>query len=136
MSEDRRHSLTERVTVNFSPAQLERLEKYLQRYSENLGGFIRRAALEKLDQLGVPAEKEGLGDLLDEAGATSREDLPSSRKCNTRRLVARVLCRFLRDGFARPVHNLGHNHDVASKGVTPSRDSQADPLLPFQAAVV
>jgi len=55
------------VTVNFSPAQLKRLEKYLQRYSENLGGFIRRAALEKLDQLGVPAEKEGLGDLLDEA---------------------------------------------------------------------
>ena len=67
MSEDRRHSLTERVTVNFSPAQLKRLENYLQRYSENLGGFIRRAALEKLDQLGVPVEKGGLGDLVDEA---------------------------------------------------------------------
>ena len=53
MLEDRRHSLTERVTVNFSPAQLERLERYLQRYGENLGGFIRRAALEKLDQLGA-----------------------------------------------------------------------------------
>jgi len=38
----------------------------LQRHSQNLSGFIRRAALEKLDQLGVPAEKEGLGDLLDE----------------------------------------------------------------------
>jgi hypothetical protein len=64
MLTDGRHSLTERVTVNFSPAQLERLERYLQRYGENLGGFIRRAALEKLDQLGVPAEREGLGDLL------------------------------------------------------------------------
>ena len=39
-------------------------------------------------------------------------------------------------GFAGLVHNRGHNHDVASKGVTPSRDSQADPLLPFQAAFV
>jgi hypothetical protein len=67
MSRDRRHSLTEGVTVNFSQAQLERLERYLQRYSENLGGFIRGAALEKLDQLGVPAEKGGLGDLVDEA---------------------------------------------------------------------
>ena len=67
MLEDRRHSLTERVTVNFSPAQLKRLKNYLQRYSENLGGFIRRAALEKLDQLGVPVEKGGLGDLVDEA---------------------------------------------------------------------
>jgi len=80
MLEDRRHSLTERVTVNFSPAQLERLEKYLQRYSENLGGFIRRAALEKLDQLGVPAEREGLGDVLDEARAMSREDSPRETK--------------------------------------------------------
>jgi hypothetical protein len=70
MLEDRRRSLTERVTVNFSPAQLERLERYLQRYSENLGGFIRRAALEKLDQLGVPLEKGGLGDLVDEARHT------------------------------------------------------------------
>lgn len=66
MSEDRRHSLTERVTVNFSPAQLERLERYLQRYSENLGGFIRRAALEKLDTLGVPI-MGSLGDLVDDA---------------------------------------------------------------------
>jgi hypothetical protein len=55
------------VTVNFSPAQLKRLDKYLQRYSENLGGFIRRAALEKLDALGVPMDKVGLGDLVDEA---------------------------------------------------------------------
>lgn len=70
MLEDRRHSLTERVTVNFSPAQLKRLDKYLQRYSENLGGFIRRAALEKLDQLGVPMEKRDLGDLVDEARQT------------------------------------------------------------------
>jgi hypothetical protein len=67
MLEDRRHSLTERVIVNFSPAQLKRLERHLQRYSESLGGFIRRAALEKLDQLGVPVEKGGLGDLVDEA---------------------------------------------------------------------
>jgi hypothetical protein len=70
MLEDGRHSLTERVTVNFSPAQLKRLERYLQRYGENLGGFIRRAALEKLDQLGVPMEKGGLGDLVDEARHT------------------------------------------------------------------
>ena len=70
MLEDRRHSLTERVIVNFTPAQLERLERYLQRYSETLGGFIRRVALEKLDQLGVPAEKGGLGDLVDEARHT------------------------------------------------------------------
>ena len=66
MSGNHQRSLTERVIVNFSPAQLERLERYLQRYGESLGGFIRRAALEKLDQLGVPAEKKGLRDLVDE----------------------------------------------------------------------
>lgn len=75
MLEDRRHSLTERVTVNFSPAQLERLERYLQRYSENLGGFIRRAALEKLDQLGVPMEKGGLEDLLGDVKRGSAQAL-------------------------------------------------------------
>jgi len=67
MPENRQRSLTERVTVNFSPAQLERLENYLQRHGDNLGGFIRRAALEKLDQLGIPAEKESLGELIKKA---------------------------------------------------------------------
>jgi hypothetical protein len=74
MSQDRRRSLTERVTVNFSPAQLERLD-HVQRHGETLGGFIRRAALEKLDCLGIPVEK-GLAELVQHA---RRDVKPGSR---------------------------------------------------------
>ena len=71
MLEDRRRSLTERVTVNFSPEQLEKLQEYRRSRGEDLGGFIRRVTLEKLAELGFGVDqKRKLGELVDEARHT------------------------------------------------------------------
>jgi hypothetical protein len=71
MEERRGQALTERVTVNFSREQLERLGEYTRSYGEDLGGFIRRAALEKLAELGFGVDqKRRLGDLVLEARHT------------------------------------------------------------------
>ena len=43
-------SLTERVIVNFSPEDLEKLKEYCDRKRENRSGFIRRMIMEKVDQ--------------------------------------------------------------------------------------
>jgi Ca2+-binding EF-hand superfamily protein len=55
------------VSVNFSREQLERLDEYLHRYGEDRGGFIRRATLEKLAQLGFGLNQKSLGSLIQEA---------------------------------------------------------------------
>jgi len=71
VSEDRRKSLTERVVVNFSPEQLERLRNYAKESGDTQGVFIRRATLEKLAELGFGVDqKRKLGDLVDEARHT------------------------------------------------------------------
>ena len=77
MSQERRRSLTERVTVNFSPEQLERLHDYRRSYGEDLGGFIRRATLEKLAELGFGVDqKRKLGDLVNEVGVRRQARIP------------------------------------------------------------
>lgn len=58
MLEDRKRSLTERLTVNFSPEQLERLGRYVKQSGENESGFIRRVTLEKLAELGFGVDQK------------------------------------------------------------------------------
>jgi hypothetical protein len=74
-SEDRRRSLTERVIVNFSPEQVDRLKRYIGESGDAVAPFIRRTTLEKLTELGFGPERT-LGELVQEA---RRDVKPGSR---------------------------------------------------------
>jgi len=63
---DHRHSFTERVVVNFSPAQLERLDKHLERTGHNRSGFIRRTVVKELDLRGYGEKPRSLEALVQE----------------------------------------------------------------------